>query len=182
MHERWRDPRTFIMRLFLTYSRENQDVARRLDELLEAGGHASWFDQQLLPGQDWKRELEQEIAACDVYIYLLSDASLASEWCEWEFATAVRHGKTVIPALLQADLALPDVLSRLQYADLTDGITPASIARLMGALMLVQRVPPADSPTPPANPRGAPARALAGAAHWTDAVVGSPHEAQSETE
>jgi len=70
------------MELFITYAHENLVKVRELAELLTAGGHTVWFDNQLLPGQDWKLELGNAIARSDAFVYALTKDSVASEWCE----------------------------------------------------------------------------------------------------
>ena len=170
------------MRLFITYDHENVASIRQLVEILSAGGHAAWFDQQLLPGQDWKQELEQSIAACEAYVYALTRTSVISEWCQWEFATAVRLRKGIIPVLLEKEVAPPPALQRFQYADLTDGTTPIAVAKLMAALGAMQQVPVADAPAAPADPKGIPSRAWENARHWTDVFVPSAHQPSSEAE
>jgi hypothetical protein len=170
------------MQLFITYDHDNVASIRQLVEVLTAGGHKAWFDQQLLPGQDWKQELEQSIAACGAYVYALTRTSVSSEWCQWEFATAVRLRKGIIPVLLEKEVALPAALQRFQYADLTDGTTPIAVAKLMAGLVAMQQVPVAEAPAAPADPKGIPSRAWENAGHWTDVFVSSAHEPSSEDE
>lgn len=170
------------MRLFITYAHENLTEVQQLVEILSAGGHSVWFDYQLLPGQDWKRELGEAIADCETYVYALTKASVMSDWCQWEFATAVRLHKPVVPVLLEADVAIPDSLQKLQYADLSRGAAPVAVAKLMGALMLLQKVPLAKTHEFPADPKGIPSRAWENVKHWTDAIVTPSHQPQDEAE
>jgi hypothetical protein len=164
------------MRLFITYDHENVAGIRQLIEILAAGGHEPWFDQQLLPGQDWKQELERSIAACQAYVYALTQSSVGSEWCQWEFATAVRLRKGIIPVLLEKEVAAPAALQRFQYADLSEGTTPIAVAKLMAALVAMQQVPVAEAPAAPADPKGVPSRAWEHARHWTDVFVPAAHQ------
>jgi hypothetical protein len=170
------------MRLFITYDHDNVANIRQLVDILSAGGHSAWFDQQLLPGQDWKQELERSIATCEAYVYALTRTSVGSEWCQWEFATAVRLRKAIIPVLLEKEVVLPVALERLQYADLTDGATPIAVAKLMGAFVAMQQVPVADAPTAPADPQGIPSRAWESVAHWTDVFVPTAHRPTNDAE
>jgi hypothetical protein len=169
------------MRLFITYDHENTAGIRQLVEILGAGGHEPWFDQLLLPGQDWKQELERSIAACEAYVYALTQTSVGSEWCQWEYATAVRLRKGIIPVLLEK-VALPAALQRFQYADLTEGTTPIAVAKLMAALVAMQQVPVAEAPAAPAEPKGIPSRAWESARHWTDLFVPSAQQPKSDAE
>lgn len=170
------------MRLFASYAHENSADVLQLVEILAAGGHTVLFDQQLLPGQDWKRELGGQIAGCDAFIYALTPLSVNSEWCQWELATAISLQKSVVPVLMAADVALPDSLRRLQYADFKQGASPVAVAKLMGALSSLQKVAPKDSPSVPADPKGIPSRAWENVPHWTNALVPSQHKPSNEAE
>lgn len=170
------------MQLFITYAHESLIEVQELVEVLTVGGHAAWFDNQLLPGQDWKQELREAIQRCDAYLYALSKDAVDSEWCQWEFATAVRLQKAVIPVLLEPDVPVPRSLQDLQFADFTQGIAPKEIAKLMGALASMQRLPASASPPVPADPKGIPSRAWESMKHWTDAFVPTAHQPQTETE
>jgi TIR domain/GRAM domain len=170
------------MRLFITYAHESLAEVRELVEILTAGGHAVWFDNQLLPGQDWKRELGDAISRCEAFVYALTKGAVLSEWCEWEFATAVRLHKAVIPVLMESEVAVPVSLQSLQYADFTKGATAMAVARLMGALASMQQVPAGQSPPVPSDPKGVPARAWESVRHWTDILVPPVHQQQNEAE
>lgn len=69
------------MRLFITYAHEDLLIVKGLVEVLTAGEHHAWFDEQLLPGQDWKVELRRRIATSDAYVYAMTKASLSSGVC-----------------------------------------------------------------------------------------------------
>lgn len=145
------------MRLFICYARVDAYRVRELVDILRQGGHDPWFDYGLLPGQDWQAQLLTQIKASDALVYALSPESVASEWCQWEFAEAIKLGKPVIPILLQENAEPPEVLGRYQWADFTAGPTPEAVARLMGGLAQVTvTIPAEDAPSAPENPSGQP--------------------------
>lgn len=147
------------LRLFITYCRVDLERVSKLAQLLIAGGHTVWFDNQLMPGQDWMKQLGDQIQFCDTLVYALTKDSAASEWCQWELATAVRLKKAVVPVLLEDVVSMPPPLTMLQHADFRQGQTDIATAKLIGALGQMQRVQ-ADWPLPvPANPQGVPSRA-----------------------
>jgi hypothetical protein len=170
------------MRLFITYAHESLAKVRELVEILTAGGHDVWFDHQLLPGQDWKRELGDAIARCEAFVYALTSDAVQSEWCDWEFATAARLHKPVIPVLMEPGVAIPTPLQSLQYADFTNGATPVSVAKLLGAFASMRQVPVNQSPPIPSDPKGVPARAWESVKHWTDTFITPVHKQQNEAE
>jgi len=170
------------MQLFISYGHESLAKVREIAEILTAGGHAVWFDNQLLPGQDWKGELGAAIARCDACVYVMTTEAVTSEWCEWELATAVRLEKAVIPILLEPGIAFPDSMRRLQYADFTQGATPIAVAKLIGALSTMRKIPVAESPPLPHDPKGIPSRAWESVKHWTDTIITQVHQPQNGTE
>jgi hypothetical protein len=154
-----RDDELTGLRLFITYARDNVDRVSELAQLLTAGGYTVWFDNQLMPGQDWKKELGDQIERCDALVYALTKNSAASDWCEWELATAVALKKAVVPVLMEDGAPIPPLLETLQYADFRQGPTVIATAKLIGALGLMQRVPEDGPLLVPADPQGVPSRA-----------------------
>jgi formylglycine-generating enzyme required for sulfatase activity len=147
------------MRLFISYAHADAGQVKQIADILRVGGHDPWFDHKLLPGQDWQAELLAAITACDEFVYVLTPESVASEWCQWEFAEAVKQGKPIVPVLLRK-CAPPKTISRYQYADFTDGITPETTARLIAGVYTALKIPAADIPPAPLNPQGTPAQAF----------------------
>ena len=149
------------MKLFISYARVDTAQVVQIVEILRSGGHDPWFDHRLLPGQDWKQELHNAVAASDAIVYMLTPESVASEWCQWEFADAVKLKKPVVPVLLREETQVPPVLSRFQFANFSSGVTPHSVAKLMGGLtQLLIEQPIADIPDAPENPIGIPAQVV----------------------
>ncbi len=170
------------MKLFMSYAHENIDAVRELVNILRAANYTVWFDEQLLPGQDWKQELGNAIMQCQVLVYVMTTTSLASEWCQWELSTASHFEKSVIPILLEPHAVIPAELQRLQYADFTLGLTPIAVAKFMAALGTMQKLPQANVQSFPVNPKGIPSRAWDSVQHWTDLVVPKVYEPQNSAE
>lgn len=147
------------MRLFICYAHEDKPQVRQIIEILQAGGHETWFDYRLLPGQDWQTELLKSIQGSDAFIYVLTPESVVSSWCQWEFRQAVHLGKPVVPVLLQKKTKILKELQPYQYADFTDGPTPEATARLLAGLLSAVKVPREDVPLPYTIPPGNPSQA-----------------------
>jgi TIR domain-containing protein len=65
------------MHVFLSYCRENaQEVATLRDELMTAG-ESVWWDQNILPGQDWKFSIRQAMKQSYAIVLCLSAESQA---------------------------------------------------------------------------------------------------------
>lgn len=147
------------MKLFISYAHVDTFQVKDIVEIFKDAGHDPWFDHRLLPGQDWKAILAKAITDCEVFVYVLSPESIASEWCQWEFAEAVKLGKAILPIRLQTNINPPDAISRYQWADFAEGPTRSAIARLLGGLHQAFVIPKPQAPPAPTNPTGTPAQA-----------------------
>jgi hypothetical protein len=147
------------MDIFISYSHDDLEKVRYVVELLQIADQSVYFDEKLQAGQDWKQALRDAISGNDVFMYLLSETSIASEWCRWEYVNAVRLQKAIIPVLLEK-IKLPEDLGALQYVDMTKGVDSKSGAKLIGGLLNLaeQRVSTLTT-TAPDNPTGQPSRA-----------------------
>lgn len=170
------------MQLFISYARESIEDVRDTVEILRAGGHSVWFDERLLPGQDWKEELGKAIDGCEAFVFALTHDSVGSDWCAWELATAASLDKAVIPVLLEPGVDIPPSVEQLQCADFTTGEKAIAVAKLMAALAAMQKIPADRSPEVPAHPQGAPSRAWEDAEHWTDALVPEVYQPKDDAE
>lgn len=152
-----------LMRLFVCYAHVDKWQVKQLVDIFRAAGHDPWFDNRLLPSQDWKKVLKSAIGDCDAFVYVMTPESVASEWCYWEFATAVELGLPIIPILIQAKTQIPDMISGYQYSDLSDGLTPESIAKLMGGITHLAVAVPKNK-----------------VIHWIENPSGKPASVESE--
>lgn len=65
------------LKVFISYIRQDADLAERLHEDLERLGFTPWLDtKRLLPGQNWKRSIEQAISVSDYFIPCYSSRAL----------------------------------------------------------------------------------------------------------
>ena len=105
-----------IARLFISYSREDRVVADNLVTGLEAEGFVVRIDRRDLPiGEEWAKQIERFVAEADITVWLVTEHSLKSEWCQWELGLASSLHKKVIPVVIAAvDLGqLPVHLGKL---------------------------------------------------------------------
>ena len=73
------------LRVFISYSRRDAAIADALLEALTALGFEAKIDRRDLPfGEKWQSELAEFIRLSDTVIWLVSEASIHSEWVNWE--------------------------------------------------------------------------------------------------
>ncbi len=129
-------------RIFISYSRLDQKIAQTIANDLRGiyGNENVWFDEDLMPGEEWREKLLSGIVDCDIFIFLVSPDSLDSEFCKKEFAQAQGARKRIIPLLVrETDFKLvqneisKDVIS-LQLLDVSQGFSSVGLKRLRRAI------------------------------------------------
>ena len=140
-----------MVRIFISYSRVDRPFVDRLVPLLDKVYDSVWFDENLHGGQEWWKEILHHITACDIFIYLLSNESLASRYCRAELEEAQRLHKKILPVLVRAQTRIPEDLSEIQYVDMSAGIKSESITRLLAGIKRLSDLIP-QTPPPPLTP------------------------------
>jgi hypothetical protein len=127
------------LRIFLCHSSRDKQQVRTLYQRLKTEGFKPWLDEEnLLPGQDWEREIRKEVSACHVVVVCLSKMSVDKQgYVHREIRLALDEADEkpdgtifVIPVRLE-EVEVPDRLKQWHWADLfkEDGYS-----RLMSAL------------------------------------------------
>jgi len=106
-------------RAFISYSRINKEFATKLTKGLRSAGYPVWFDQLDIPtGARWDDEVEKALRECNIFMVILTPASITSENVKDEIGYAIDRGKRILPVLLE-DCDVPLRLRRFQYVDFT---------------------------------------------------------------
>lgn len=99
-----------MTKFFITHLWKDIEFARKLCDDLSAHNLDGFFDAySIKPGDMVAAEIQRGLEACDVYVPILSYASLASPWCEEEINAAITLGKMpgrngrprIIPLLIE---------------------------------------------------------------------------------
>jgi len=138
-----------VLKIFLCHSSGDKEDVRRLRTQLLSAGFQPWLDEEdILPGQDWDREIRRAIRASDLVLVCLSRASVTKTGyvqkeigLVLDFADHQPEGTIyVIPARLE-DCEVPERLQRWHRVDL---FTEDGYGRLLRSLALVGGGPVAD--------------------------------------
>ena len=97
------------MKLFYSYSHEDEEFREGLEKhlsVLKQNGHIEdWHDRKILPGQDFRREIDQNLEDADIVVLLISSDFLSSPACQEEMRDALnlrkRKGVTVVPIIVR---------------------------------------------------------------------------------
>jgi TIR domain len=112
-------------RVFLCHASEDKLAVRALYERLKASGFQPWLDEEdLLPGQDWDREIARAVRSAQVVLVCLSKRSEKRGYVQKEIRRALDVAEEqpegtifLIPVKLE-DCAVPDRLAAWQWVDL----------------------------------------------------------------
>ncbi len=136
--------------VFISYNRKNAKAVSQLRDDLVAAGEPVWWDQDILPGQDWGMAIRQAVKDCYAFVLCLSKEATAGptsgiypeardairEFRKYApggiFLIPVRLSKCEIPQLQIDDTTN---LDSLQYVDLFPSAKRADgLDRLVQAL------------------------------------------------
>ena len=143
------------MKVFVSYSSHDDVAVRSLVADLERARQQVWLDQDLGGGDAWWAEILEQIRACTVFVFALSNNSLYSTPCraELDYAKALRL--PILPVQIgEVGSYRTDPIFSMQFVDYRDA-TKSSIIDLVSALHErgTRRVEPPDPlPEPPPIP------------------------------
>jgi hypothetical protein len=140
------------LRVFLCHASEDKAPVRSLWRTLGSWGHEPWLDEeQILPGQDWEREIRHAMKQAHIVLVCLSPRSEKKGYVQKELRRALDIADEqpegtifIIPVKLES-CSVPERLTRWQWVDL---FSPGGEARLEAALQAAARsVPESEIPT-----------------------------------
>ena len=116
------------MKVFLSYSAADRELARELVSRLRAEGFDVWQFDELAPGDNWALAIGKALEESDAMIVLLSPDAAKSEWVEREVEyalTSPRYKNRLLPVVVKPTRRIPWILRKLPlirlYEDPVDG-------------------------------------------------------------
>ena len=170
--------------VFISYSREDAETARRFAEMFESAGLSVWWDDALRSGEAFDESIERALAEAKAVVVLWSRNSVTSRWVRAE-ATQADRNRTLVPVMIEpcqrpiifelthtADLSrwtgdpadrawqglLADVLRKIESQTVVRGTSPSALsaATTVGASPAKQPAGPAVVILPFVNMSGDP--------------------------
>ena len=86
--------------VFISYSHQDREIARRYADALQAAGLAVWWDDHLRSGEAFDEKIEAALRAAKAVVVLWSKTSVASRWVRAE-ATLADRNKTLVPVMIE---------------------------------------------------------------------------------
>jgi TolB-like protein len=122
--------------VFLSYARNDRELAEQLSRALEGAGFSVWWDRYIWAGTVFGDEIDRELSAARAVIVLWSAQSLDSKWVRDEASVALNE-KKLIPVLIQP-VSPPLGFRQVQTLDLI-GWSPGYKASVLGELIAAVR-------------------------------------------
>lgn len=137
--------------VFISYSREDRDVMRRVRELLSAAGLPVWTDEGIEVGTpNWQLTIESAIEGAECLVCILTPAAKRSAWVREELAYATFQGKPIYMLHAAGDYRQVAILG-FTVAQLIDvreeALFAPRIDQLCGRIRGSQRVREGDATT-----------------------------------
>lgn len=152
-----------MAQIFISYSRVDKSFLDSLYQKLGTmyGHNNVWHDGKMIGSntQSWWDQILDQIASCDVFIYVLTNESVQSAYCQAEFTEARRLQKQITTVQARDRTKLTDDLETIHYIDMKGGVNDGEALTQLyrsinWAMTNIQRVRPKplwDSPTPQPN-------------------------------
>jgi len=101
------------LRIFFSYSTIDKEIVGKLKSYLEEMGFEVFLaHEDISPCEEWQDEIIKNLKRCDIFIPLLTDNFMKSEWTNQEIGIAIYGDKFIIP--LQVNIKPPGFLGRIQ--------------------------------------------------------------------
>lgn len=104
--------------VFISYAREQRELADKLAAALTELGLTVWSDSRLTPGRDYEEEIERQLDAARAVIVIWSDDSVASNFVRAEAREALEQRKLV--PIRSQDVRPPLIFRGLHFEDMWD--------------------------------------------------------------
>ena len=102
--------------IFISHSSKDATICDAVGRHVQQLGHSPLFvhrharESDFVGVLDWAEELGNRAGSYEIFIVMLSSAWQASKECVWEYMTASRSGRTILPLKLDSDAPIPEGL------------------------------------------------------------------------
>ena len=109
--------------IFVSYARKDQEFVDQLVTALERLGEQTWIDRDRIPdAMKWMQQIRFAVVDARACVFVISENSVESEIWNAELNEALRHGKRLVPVVIDNVAAerVPNSLRELQWTDFRD--------------------------------------------------------------
>jgi hypothetical protein len=138
------------MKVFVSYTRKDSVLALRLAERLTRAGFGVWIaEDQLVPGENWAKQIGKALDACELMVILLTPRALASDLVrqDIDFALGARklEGRVFtvfVGSALEADKEVPWILLKLPHCQVESAKEFGKVVKEIRALSTAATMSP----------------------------------------
>ncbi len=124
--------------VFISYSKKDRALAERIDAALQDAGYSTWWDDNLIPAEQWSQKIVEEISSATVVLAIWTFSSIASSFVQDE-AEIGRKANKLVPVRFD-DVEPPLGQRTIQCADLSSWDGKQSALEWQRVLKAVRRV------------------------------------------
>ena len=127
-----------MTQVFISYAEEDLTTKEIVRYHLLQSGVTVWTNtEDIRMGEDFEVAIRRGLEEADNVVYLISQASLASDYCQEEIQQALDLNKRVIPMLVEdVELSLiPETIRKIQFINLTDNQAAVDLQKDMAELL-----------------------------------------------
>ncbi|MBN1565716.1 MAG: TIR domain-containing protein [Anaerolineae bacterium] len=104
--------------VFISYSRKDEDFARKLVNALSNRNIGAWLDvNEISPGENWVNVIQNGLVVCELMLVIISPDSMSSSQVAEEWQYFLSQSKPVIPLLYKNTNTIPYKLDTKQRID-----------------------------------------------------------------
>ena len=135
-------------KIFISYSRRDQEFVARLASDLDAQVAGVWFDKSDIQiGQNWHNEILEGIQTCQAFILVLSPDAAESKYVAEEVNKALEIGKPIFPVIYRAGNwtgPFAAIVHDIQTLDLRSGSYATNFQKLVDGLIAAGAIQAAE--------------------------------------
>ena len=83
--------------IMISYSHQDSELMVRIRDLLTANGFDVWVDTKLKGGSNFFKNIGSAVIGCDIFLFILTEQSVASKFCQDEVSLARISNKKILP-------------------------------------------------------------------------------------
>lgn len=125
-------------RVFIAYSHRQQEIARKLSEMLTSNGVPNFYDAKIKAGATWRKTIQQALDDSTHLIVIWTSDAGTSDEVEREVSYALAERKVIVPLLSRDIPKLPYHLHGLHYITLEDDFSQIESGLLKSIAQLSQ--------------------------------------------
>eukprot|EP00116_Pleurobrachia_bachei_P003259 sb/3463521/ len=83
--------------IMISYSHQDSEIMQGIMDLLTTHGFGVWVDTKLKGGANFFKDIGSAVIGCDIFLFLLSEHSISSKYCQDELSLARISNKRILP-------------------------------------------------------------------------------------